>query len=153
MTPMALLQLVGPGVALHVAETLNEAFGADRFPVSKSLQALVAAKRPGFYELDEKGRPFVPDEARALLVQGDVASTPPEQVLTRAEDALADEIGRMLAEGVVRAPMDIDLCLILGAGWPFHTGGITPYLDRRGASERVLGRRFLPQGGVASLPA
>ncbi len=32
----------------------------------------------------------------------------------------------MLAEGVVEAPMDIDLCLILGGGWPFHLGGITP---------------------------
>lgn len=151
MTPLALLQLVGPGVALHVAETLNGAFGDERFPVSESLRALVAAKRPGFYELDERGRPFVPEAARALLVQGTVASTP-EQVLARAEDALADEIGRMLAEGVVQAPMDIDLCLILGAGWPFHTGGITPYLDRRGASERVVGQRFLPPG-VASLPA
>ena len=56
----------------------------------------------------------------------------------------------MLAEGVVAAPMDVDLCLILGAGWPFHLGGITPYLDREGVSERVLGRRFLPPG-VASV--
>ena len=58
----------------------------------------------------------------------------------------------MLAEGVVAAPMDIDLCLILGAGWPFHLGGITPYLDRAGVSERVIGRRFLPPG-VASVPS
>ena len=50
MTPFALLQLVGPAVALHVAETLNEAFG-DRFPVSANLQALVAAKKPGIYDL------------------------------------------------------------------------------------------------------
>ena len=46
----------------------------------------------------------------------------------------------------------VDLCLILGAGWPFHLGGITPYLDRSGVSERVNGRRFLP-AGVATLPA
>ena len=56
----------------------------------------------------------------------------------------------MLDDGVVAAPMDVDLCLILGAGWPFHLGGITPYLDRVGISERVLGRRFLPPG-VASV--
>ena len=68
----------------------------------------------------------------------------------RALDALAEEIGLMLAEGVVAAPMDVDLCMILGAGWPFHLGGITPYLDRAGVSERVLGRRFLPPG-VASV--
>jgi hypothetical protein len=57
----------------------------------------------------------------------------------------------MLTEEVVAAPMDVDLCLILGAGWPFHLGGVTPYLDRECVSERVLGRRFLPPG-VASVP-
>jgi hypothetical protein len=53
---------------------------------------------------------------------------------------------------VVAEAQDIDLCLILGAGWPFWLGGITPYLDRAGVSERVTGRRFLAQG-VASVPA
>ena len=75
-----------------------------------------------------------------------------EQVRDRALAALAYEIGLMLAEEVVAAPMDIDLCMILGAGWPFHLGGITPYLDQEGISERMLGRRFLPPG-VASVPA
>jgi hypothetical protein len=76
---------------------------------------------------------------------------PPPLVDERALTALAEEIGLMLAEEVVAAPMDIDLCLILGAGWPFHLGGITPYLDREGISERLLGRRFLPPG-LASVP-
>jgi hypothetical protein len=57
----------------------------------------------------------------------------------------------MLDEGVVDHVQDIDLCLLLGAGWPFHLGGMTPYLDRTGTSERVNGHRFLPRG-VASLP-
>ncbi|MEJ7703015.1 MAG: hypothetical protein WKF47_04875 [Geodermatophilaceae bacterium] len=57
----------------------------------------------------------------------------------------------MLDEGVVAQAQDIDLCLLLGAGWPFHLGGITPYLDREGISEKVTGQRFLPIG-VASLP-
>ena len=48
----------------------------------------------------------------------------------------------MLDEGVVAAPQDIDLCMVLGAGWPFWLGGITPYLDRTGISRQVLGRRF-----------
>ena len=58
----------------------------------------------------------------------------------------------MLDEGVVQAVQDIDLCMLLGAGWPFRLGGITPYLDRTGVSEAVTGKRFLPRG-VASLPA
>ena len=48
----------------------------------------------------------------------------------------------MLDEGVVAAPQDIDLCMILGAGWPFHLGGITPYLDRAGISAKVNGATF-----------
>ena len=43
---------------------------------------------------------------------------------------------------MVASPKDVDLCMILGAGWPMHRGGITPYLDQCGASERVTGRRF-----------
>ena len=58
----------------------------------------------------------------------------------------------MLDEGVVQAVQDIDLCMILGAGWPFWLGGISAYLDRAGVSEQVTGSRFLPKG-VASLPA
>ena len=149
MQPSMLLQLVGPAVALHVVENLHAAFG-DRFPVSRNLQALVAAGRPGLYEWTADGKPYVSDDTARLLVVGDRPSTA-EQIRHRTLNAMAEEIGLMLADGVVAAPMDIDLCLILGAGWPFHLGGITPYLDREGISERVLGRRFLPPG-VASVP-
>jgi 3-hydroxyacyl-CoA dehydrogenase len=65
-----------------------------------------------------------------------------EELRIRIEDGLADEIHRMLEDGVVSAPEDIDLCLILGAGYPFQMGGVTPYLDRVGASERVFGGTF-----------
>jgi 3-hydroxyacyl-CoA dehydrogenase/enoyl-CoA hydratase/carnithine racemase len=149
MSPYVLLQLVGPAVALHVLESLHAAFG-DRFTVSRNLRAMVAAERLGIYEWTPEGKPYVSEETAQLLSVGNQPSTA-EQVRERVLNALAEEIGLMLAEEVVAAPMDIDLCLILGAGWPFHLGGITPYLDREGVSERVLGRRFLPPG-VASVP-
>jgi len=149
MPPYVLLQLVGPAVALHVTENLNEAFG-DRFPVSRNLQALVAARRPGIYDWTPDGEPYVSDETAKLLVVGNQPSTA-EEVRERALNALAEEIGLMVVEEVVAAPMDVYLCLILGAGWPFYLGGITPYLDRASVSERVLGRRFTPPG-VASVP-
>jgi 3-hydroxyacyl-CoA dehydrogenase/enoyl-CoA hydratase/carnithine racemase len=144
MTPLALLQLVGPAVALHVNETLHHAFG-DRFAVSATLQALVAHQRPGIYDWSAEGKPHVSDDTRALLPAGTAPSTA-EHVRERALAGLAEEIALMLDEGVVEAPMDIDLCMILGAGWPFYNGGITPYLDREGISERVVRRRFLPWG-------
>ncbi|GAA4189845.1 3-hydroxyacyl-CoA dehydrogenase NAD-binding domain-containing protein [Streptosporangium oxazolinicum] len=142
MTPFALMQLVGPAVALHVAETMHEAFPA-RYGVSENLARLVSAGKPGVYAPDFSLDP----EAVALFTGGTSPSTA-EEVRLRALRALAEEIRLMLEEGVVSAPQDIDLCMILGAGWPFHLGGVTPYLDRTGIAEP----RFLPPG-VASVPA
>jgi 3-hydroxyacyl-CoA dehydrogenase/enoyl-CoA hydratase/carnithine racemase len=146
MRPLALLQLVGPAVAHHVAGTMHAAF-PDRYGVSANLGRIVEAGKPGFLTKDGEVDP----EVVALLQVGDSPLTA-EEVRTRALDALAQEIRLMLDDGVVAEPQDIDLCMILGAGWPFHLGGITPYLDRTGTSERVSGTRFLPKG-AASLPA
>ncbi|MDG4792322.1 3-hydroxyacyl-CoA dehydrogenase NAD-binding domain-containing protein [Micromonospora sp. WMMD1082] len=142
MRPLALLQLVGPAVAYHVGGTLHAAF-PDRYGVSENLKRIA-----------DSGQPIVVDdeinaEAAKLLVVGDQPLTE-EEVRRNALDALAQEIRLMLDEGVVAEAQDIDLCMILGAGWPFHLGGVTPYLDRTGTSERVTGQRFLPRG-VASL--
>jgi hypothetical protein len=81
------------------------------------------------------------DKARAI-VAGGASPMSAEELNKRVEDGLADEIARMLREKVVGFPEDIDLCMILGAGWPFQMGGITPYLDRVGASERVNKKAF-----------
>jgi 3-hydroxyacyl-CoA dehydrogenase/enoyl-CoA hydratase/carnithine racemase len=136
MSPFFLLQLVGPAVALHVAETLAAAY-PDRFKVSPKLRALVEAGRTAVYRPDST----VDESVAAILAGGDRPSTAGE-VRERALEALAEEIRLMLDEGVVAAPEDIDLCMILGAGWPFHLGGITPYLDRAGITEKVTGTRF-----------
>ncbi len=149
MSPFVLLALVGPAVALHVAETMHAAF-PDRYGVSENLRRLVEAKKPGIYTWDTGSQQLDP-EVVSLFESGDRVLTE-DQVRDRALSALAEEIGLMLDAGVVAEPQDIDLCMLLGAGWPFHLGGVTPYLDRTGVSERVLGRRFLPIG-VASLPA
>ncbi|MCY7373608.1 MAG: hypothetical protein LH461_07910, partial [Spirochaetaceae bacterium] len=148
MSPFVLLQLVGPAVALHVAETMHKAF-PDRFYVSENLGRLVAAGKPGVY-VWEGPTPTVDPEVAAMFQQGGSPSSA-EEVRRRALDALAEEIRLMLDEGVVADVRDIDLAMLLGAGWPFHLGGITPYLDRQGVSERVTGQRFLPRG-AASLP-
>lgn len=58
------------------------------------------------------------------------------------QDGLAEEIALMLEAGVVERPEQVDLALILGAGFPRHRGGVTPYLDASGASQRATGRTF-----------
>ena len=150
MTPLTLMQLVGPAIALHVGETLHEAF-PDRFTVSDNLAKFVKAGKKGVWIWDAQGNQSADPEVVELWTQGDKPSTS-EQVRERALAAIAEEIRIMLDEGVVAEAQDIDLCLILGAGWPFWNGGITPYLDRSGVSERVNGKPFLAPG-VASVPA
>ncbi|MHC6592696.1 3-hydroxyacyl-CoA dehydrogenase NAD-binding domain-containing protein [Arthrobacter sp. C152] len=150
MTPFTLLAMVGLPVAQHVQESLHSAFG-DRFPVSTNLGKLIDNNVKALWETAPDGSRAIPAATLDLMSFGTDPSTQ-EQVLHRVQDALAEEIGLMLEEGVVAGPEDVDLCMILGAGWPLFLGGITPYLDRTGASERVNGRRFLAPG-VASRPA
>ena len=151
MPPFVLMGLVGPAIALHNSQTLVRAFG-DRFYASPSLEAMVAARKPGYYTVVDGMQ--VPDpEVLAMQVTAEhpVELTVP-QVRERVLSAIADEVARMLDEKVAQAPMDIDLAMITGAGFQFWNGGIIPLLDREGISQKVVGHRFLPPG-VASDPS
>ena len=149
MSPFQLLDLVGPGVGLHVSKTLHNKLGP-RYRISPTMQAMVDQGVRNFYIKNEDGTVAANPAALALIPKGDSPSTP-EQVRTRALTALASEARMMLDEGVVATASEIDLCMLMGAGWPMHLGGILPYLDRSGISESVCGSRFHP-AGVASLP-
>jgi 3-hydroxyacyl-CoA dehydrogenase/enoyl-CoA hydratase/carnithine racemase len=148
MSPFELLGLVGPGVALHVAETLHENLGP-RYRISPTMQAMVKEGVKTFYIKNEDGTFGANPAAVALIHKGDSPSTA-EQVRERALKALAEEARMMLNEGVVSTPAEIDLCMLLGAGWPMHLGGILPFLDREGISEAVGGQRFHAPG-IASV--
>jgi 3-hydroxyacyl-CoA dehydrogenase/enoyl-CoA hydratase/carnithine racemase len=119
MAPSVLLAMVGPRVANHVLHTLNDAY-PDRFPLSPTLERLAA------------GEPEV-------VVTGDDRRTV-DEIHTAVLEALADEARRLLDEGVVGSAAEIDACMMLGAGFPFFRGGLTPYLDGEGVSQRVSGR-------------
>ena len=149
MSPFQLLDLVGPGVALHVSETLHANLG-DRYRISPTMAAMVKEGVRNFYVKNEDGSYGANPAALALIHKGDSPSTA-EQVRSRALTALAVEARMMLDEGVVSTAAEIDLCMLMGAGWPMHLGGILPYLDREGISEAACGQRFHPKG-IASLP-
>lgn len=156
MPPFELFDLVGPAVGLHVLTSLREDLG-ERFPRSPGLEKLVADGTPVVTPAPAKGLPKRVDPAVQAVFDAArepatvVAPLDEAGVLDAVLTALTVEVGHMLDEGVVDTPQQIDLCMILGAGWGFHLGGITPYLDRTGYSERVLGRRLLPTG-LADVP-
>jgi 3-hydroxyacyl-CoA dehydrogenase len=150
MSPFQLLDLVGPGVALHVSETLHKNLGP-RYRISPTMQRMVKEGVRNFYVKNEDGT-YAPNPAAVALIEKGSSPSTAEQVRDRALKALAEEARSMLDEGVVSSPAEIDLCMLMGAGWPMHLGGILPYLDRAGISEAVSGKRF-HEKGVASLPA
>jgi 3-hydroxyacyl-CoA dehydrogenase/enoyl-CoA hydratase/carnithine racemase len=121
MAPSVLLQMVGPRVANHVLERMHDAF-PDRFPLSPTLASYA-------------------DGNDELVVVEDAPWTR-EQVVENVLEAVADEIHRLLEEGVVEDAADVDHGLLLGAGWPFFLGGITKHLDQTGVSERLFGHQL-----------
>jgi hypothetical protein len=121
MAPSVLLQMVGPRVANHVLHTLNAAY-PDRFPTFATLDNYADGR-----------------EEIAVREQSPLGA---DELHDAVLEALADEIRRLLDDGVVAAAADVDTCLLLGAGWPFWLGGITPHLDATGISQRVAGTRF-----------
>jgi 3-hydroxyacyl-CoA dehydrogenase len=141
MGPFQLIDLVGWKVAAHVQDTMVGAF-PERFYANENFHELAALDE--VVEKDKGGRVTGFTKAAEKVAKKATGSTPAsaEKILRRVQDGLAHEIKLMLDEGVVPEVEDIDLCLILGAGWPFIDGGATPYLDREGASDRVFGDTF-----------
>jgi 3-hydroxyacyl-CoA dehydrogenase len=115
-----LLQMVGPRVANHVLERMHEAY-PDRFPLSPALAALADGEEPVVLEDAPRTR---------------------EQIVEDVLEAVADEVHRLLEEGVVAEAADVDTGLLLGAGWPFFLGGVTRHLDQIGMSEQLFGHTF-----------
>ena len=136
MPPLVLLSLVGPAIALHNSETLHRAF-PERFYVSSNLEKLVAAGKGSVYGPDGE----VDAEVAELYETGDVELTA-EEVRERVLSALAEEARLMLDDGVVVGPEEIDLGMIMGAGFQGWNGGLTMLLDRTGISEKVNGQKF-----------
>lgn len=146
MTPLQLLDLVGPAVQLHVCHTMHAAYPR-RFGISAWLTAIVDAKLSrvlsdeGLLTADAQ---TIHDELRnnrSGRRQAHHNSTP---LYERVLDALAEEVRIMLEEGVVGSAEEVDLCMLLGANYPPYLGGLTPHLDTTGASIRANGTAFHP---------
>jgi 3-hydroxyacyl-CoA dehydrogenase/enoyl-CoA hydratase/carnithine racemase len=139
MSPFTLAGLVGPAIALHVQETLNAAW-PDRFPVSEGLKNLVAKGKRNMLTFTDTGIDVDP-EIKEGWPQGDKSFTD-QEIKDRVMERVALEVDIILKEGVVASPKDVDTGVIMGAGWPFFMGGVTPYLDQQGYSKKACGRTF-----------
>jgi 3-hydroxyacyl-CoA dehydrogenase/enoyl-CoA hydratase/carnithine racemase len=141
MAPFELLDLVGLPVAYHVTESLNQVFGPDRFPLNTNLKKLVETRKAVFYLRDGKQKQIDPEVER-LWVRSERKDFHLEEIQERVLSNLARETDLVLQEKVVGSSRDIDLAMILGAGWPFFMGGLTMYLDLAGITPKVLQKVF-----------
>jgi 3-hydroxyacyl-CoA dehydrogenase/enoyl-CoA hydratase/3-hydroxybutyryl-CoA epimerase/3-hydroxyacyl-CoA dehydrogenase/enoyl-CoA hydratase/3-hydroxybutyryl-CoA epimerase/enoyl-CoA isomerase len=146
MGPITLNDLVGLDTSLYAGRVVNTAF-ADRAKTTRILDELVSAGRlgqksgAGFYGY-AKGSRGVDDPAFQAILERcrtgrrDIG---PEEITDRLFLPMLVEASRVLSEGIVRDPGDVDMGLILGIGFPAFRGGILRWADALGL-ERLLER-------------
>lgn len=168
MGPIRLLDEVGLDVAAHVAKILADGYGERMRGLGYADRLLAAGRKgkksgAGFYSYqDQLQRPD--PEIRALLSLP--AKTKEISDLSYLQDrmifSLINEAVRCLDEGVAGNPSpeaanQIDLGLVMGAGFPPFRGGILYYADQLGVPEvtkklqhlvKECGPRFTPWEGI-----
>jgi 3-hydroxyacyl-CoA dehydrogenase/enoyl-CoA hydratase/3-hydroxybutyryl-CoA epimerase len=142
MGPMRLADEVGLDVAQHVAKDLERRLRS-AVPLNDALEQMIARgwlgrkSGRGFYRHDGKKEQAVPASEIGFLQ----AKQPrPSDDVTRRDRLvliMINEAARVLAEGVVAAPEDVDFGMIMGTGWAPFRGGPLRYADSLGAAEVV----------------
>src|SRR5690606_10358796 len=142
MGPAYLLDVVGIDTAVHAAAVMAEGF-PDRmkFDSNSGMTVLKDAGRLGqkngkgfyIYSPDKKGKPKKQDDASvyALLkplvkTQQDVSD---DDISDRMMIPMINESARCLAEKIVETPMEVDLGVLYGLGFPPFRGGVLKYAD------------------------
>jgi 3-hydroxyacyl-CoA dehydrogenase/enoyl-CoA hydratase/3-hydroxybutyryl-CoA epimerase len=147
MGPYTLADEIGLDVAYNVAVSLQKVLGERMAPPAVLKQmldiGLVGRKTGrGIYGWDANGKRINFDPGLFDLLPckvSDQKMTPPElQALTeRLILPMIDEAARCLEEKVVRRPREIDLCVVLGMGFPPFRGGLLRYADTLGAQNVI----------------
>jgi len=140
MGPLRLLDEVGFDVSRHAGATLHDAFG-ERMAPAPPLIAMEHTKLLGrkggmgfyIYENDrEKGRNDGIYQALGAAVPAERREISVNDIRDRTVLAMVNEAARVLEDGIVRGPGDVDLGMITGTGFPPFHGGLLRYADRRG---------------------
>jgi 3-hydroxyacyl-CoA dehydrogenase / enoyl-CoA hydratase / 3-hydroxybutyryl-CoA epimerase len=142
MGPLRLADEVGLDVAQHVAKDLERRLPS-AVPINDTLEKMVAkgwlGKKSGrgFYVHTAKGEQPAPDaDVRFLQAEKPRASDDATR-RDRLVLVMINEAARVLAEGVVESPEDVDFGMIMGTGWAPFRGGPLRFADSLGTVEIV----------------
>ncbi len=129
-------------MADKVTHVMEAPFG-DRLPPSATLSRLAQDRHlgrktgRGFY-IYTAGKPQGPaPEAPAAAGNPPVREFEPDRVLDRLVLPMVNEAARCLEEGIVSRPLDVDLGMVMGTGFPPFRGGLLRYADARGVADVV----------------
>ncbi|MDO8543272.1 MAG: 3-hydroxyacyl-CoA dehydrogenase NAD-binding domain-containing protein [Opitutaceae bacterium] len=142
MGPMRLGDEVGLDVAQHVAKDLERRL-PNPVPINDTLEKMVAkgwlGKKSGrgFYLHPTKGSHTPPNPEAGFLQPEKSRPSNPASRLDRMVLIMINEAARVLEEGVVDSPEDVDFGMIMGTGWAPFRGGPLRYADTLGAAEIV----------------
>jgi 3-hydroxyacyl-CoA dehydrogenase/enoyl-CoA hydratase/3-hydroxybutyryl-CoA epimerase len=146
MGPFSVLDEIGLDLARTVATVLNEKL-ASRFKVpdslSKALSAGMIGRESGcgtYVWHDDKKIEFNADLQTKLGFVISEKSLPPDQATTIAHAMIlpmVDEASRCLDEKIVRHAREIDLCMVMGLGFPSFRGGLLRYADSIGIKQII----------------
>ncbi|HSL82284.1 MAG TPA: 3-hydroxyacyl-CoA dehydrogenase NAD-binding domain-containing protein, partial [Thermoanaerobaculia bacterium] len=138
--PLELLDEVGLDVAHHAGRVMGPYFG-DRIAAPPAFQKMIDAGRKGrkagkgFY--DYSGKEKRPDPGVYDLLGWRAAQVPEEEIVERCWLQMLNETARSIEDGVIENPVDIDIGVIFGFGFPPFRGGILKEADRLGLPEVV----------------
>lgn len=138
MGPLRLLDEVGLDVARHAGAVMHAAFGArlEPPPAILALEGTGLLGRKGgrgFYTY-ENGRERGVNESvyEQLGLSRKRSSLDREEILDRTLLVMVNEAARILADGIVATPGDVDLGMITGTGFPPFRGGLLRWADTLG---------------------
>ncbi|MCB1036308.1 MAG: enoyl-CoA hydratase/isomerase family protein, partial [Acidobacteria bacterium] len=133
--PIALMDEVGIDIGAHVSKVLLEYFG-DRITPPPVFERLIEDGRKGrkagrgFYTYG-KG-PKKVDESVYPLLGWQEAKIDDQEIVERCWMQMLNEVAHCIEEGIITNPVDIDLGVIFGFGFPPFRGGILREADKVG---------------------
>lgn len=168
MGPITLYDVVGLDTALYAGKVMQSAF-PDRSVMSNLLGDMVAQGRlgqksgSGFYKY-AKGPKGADDPDFAPILakhRKNPRTISVEEMTDRLFLPMVTEAVRIVDEGIVREPGDVDMGLILGIGFPPWRGGLLRWADTVGTARIVeslkkyagLGKRFEAPASLVRLAA
>jgi len=151
MGPLRLVDEVGTDVSMHVAETLACHYPR-RMAVPEVLGRLVKGGQlgrksgEGFYL--HRGKEAVPGEDAARCVRDDSAANLNRVDLgQRMVLLMVNEAARCVEEGIVSGPEDVDLAMVMGAGFAPFRGGPLRHTDTVGVANLLRAMNELVDAG------